>query len=462
MVEVTEATANERIRDLFNKGFTAIERNNFDYAIDVLLVCVEMEPAFLKARKFLRAAAIKRFLAKRGNPAMHHAAAILAGIPDMFKYLLAMQRKRPLKALQSAERLMSKDPLQPVFIRMLGKAAEATDFPEAAIQALTQTREHITQFPSLLHWLGKLYLKTNNTQQALQCFEELVEMNPNDADALKALKDTMAINSMNRDGWEDAARDGFRSAIKDTKESESLEREAKAVKGQKDIEALIEETLAKIEKEPANINYRRALANLYANANRLEEAIEVLETSQTLGTSRDPQIDQNIIQLRIKQFDVGIADAKADDEHEKAQALTEERDRFRFEHTQEMVKRYPNDTALRYDLGIQYYDRQMINEAIQQFQMAQRSPKHRLQAIYYLAMCFKAKKQYDLAIEQLEIADADAVVMDETRKDVLYQLGLILAETDRMERAMECFKKIYQADIGYKDVAQRIESQYET
>ncbi len=460
MVEITEATAKPQVRDFFNKGFTAIERNNYDYAIDLLLTCVDMEPAFLRARKFLRAAAIKRFLARGGNAQIRHALAFIAGLPLLLKYQLAMHQKRHLDALQIAERLMSNDPLQPVFIRALGRAAEAAEMPEIAIQTLTLVREHMSDSYSTLFWLGQLYLKTGQTQQALQCFEELVNTYPSDGEAMKALKDTMAVNSMNQDGWETAARDGFRSAIKDTKESEMLERESKAVKGDQDLEALIQEALQKIREEPENVNYRRALASLYANAKRFDEAIETLEESQKMGVGRDPQIDRNIMLIRLRKFDADMESATAGGDTETAETLRKERDAFRYEYTQDMVKRYPNDTALRFEMGIQYYQREMLNEAIQQFQLAQRNPKHRLQAIFYMGMCFKQKKQYDMAAEQMEVAIRESETMDDTRKEVLYQLGLIYLDTDREERAMECFKQIYQADIGYKDVAQRIESQY--
>ncbi len=460
MVEVTEATANERARDLFNKGFTAIERNNFDYAIVLLLSCLEMEPAFLRARKFLRATTIRRFLGRGGNLQVRHVLSALAGLPDLVKYLLAMHGKRPLEALQAAERLMSTNPLQPIFIRCLDKAAEVLEMPEITIQTLTMVREHIPDSPSTLYRLGQLYFKAGQTQLALQCFEELVNKDPHNAEALKALKDTMAVNSMNRDGWETAARDGFRSAIKDAKESETLEREAKAVRGDQDIDTMIVETEEKIRQEPANINYRRSLAGLYADAERFDEALATLEETQNLGTARDPQIDQTIMQIRVRKFDAGIEASEAAGDSAAAESARHARNAFLFEFIQEMVKRYPNDAGLRFDLGLQYYQREMISEAIQQFQAAQRSPKHRLQAVYHMAMCFKRKKQFDMAIEQLEQVAAESGAMDATRKEIIYQLGLILLETDRKDRALECFKKIYQVDIGYKDVAQRIEAQY--
>ena len=61
MAEVTLDEVTRNVRDLFNKGFGTFERGNLDYAIDMLFACVEIEPGFLQARKFLRAAEVQRF-----------------------------------------------------------------------------------------------------------------------------------------------------------------------------------------------------------------------------------------------------------------------------------------------------------------------------------------------------------------------------------------------------------------
>jgi tetratricopeptide (TPR) repeat protein len=106
------------------------------------------------------------------------------------------------------------------------------------------------------------------------------------------------------------------------------------------------------------------------------------------------------------------------------------------------------------------FDNDYVNEAIQQFQMAQRNPKNRIRALYYLGLCFKAKKQYDLATDQLNTASAELLIMDKTKKDVLYELGQVSELMGNTEKAVEFYKEIYQADISFRDVAQKIEAFY--
>jgi len=67
---------------------------------------------------------------------------------------------------------------------------------------------------------------------------------------------------------------------------------------------------------------------------------------------------------------------------------------------------------------------------------------------------------YDISIKQLSDALADLVAMDNTKKEILYEKGLIHTEIGDKEAALECFKQIYEVDYGYRDVAKRVEASY--
>jgi hypothetical protein len=67
---------------------------------------------------------------------------------------------------------------------------------------------------------------------------------------------------------------------------------------------------------------------------------------------------------------------------------------------------------------------------------------------------------FDIAVKQLSDALADLVAMDTTKKEVLYEKGLIHEEMGKKEDALDCFKQIYEVDYGYRDVATRVESSY--
>ena len=77
-----------------------------------------------------------------------------------------------------------------------------------------------------------------------------------------------------------------------------------------------------------------------------------------------------------------------------------------------------------------------------------------------LGRTFKAKSMFDLGLKQLSDAIADLHAMDNTKKEVLYEKGMIHEDMGDKSAALDCFKQIYEVDYGYRDVAQRVESSY--
>jgi len=460
MAEITLEQLPKKTRDLFNKGFSAFERGNVDYAISLLTTCVELEPAFLKARKFLRAAAVQQYKKNPPNP-ISKLINDLKSMPAFVKATAAIRAGKNLQAIVFLERVLKIDPLNVKYVKTFAQAAAAADLPEAGIMTLEVARDHSPNDISVINWLGALYLKVGRTRSARECFEKLCELCPNDPAALKSLKDAMAIDSMSSDGWQEAADSGgtYRDVMKDEKEAALLEQEAKAVKSDKDVGALITDMIAKIEAEPENINYYRALAQLYAQRDSYEEAITTLKKAQAKSPG-DPELDQTLSLTMARKFDYEIELLQAQDDPDGLLAKQQEKAQFLFDDLQERVHRYPNDLKLRFELGKMLFEYDYVNEAIQQFQLAQRNPKHRQQALFYLGMCFKKKGQHDLALQQLETASSEIVSMDATKKDILYELGSIAEVMGDSERAAGYYKQIYQVDISYKDIAAKIEKAY--
>ena len=50
--------------------------------------------------------------------------------------------------------------------------------------------------------------------------------------------------------------------------------------------------------------------------------------------------------------------------------------------------------------------------------------------------------------------------MDETKKDVVYQMGLLAEKMGSDDESLGFFKEIYGVDIKYRDISERIEEAY--
>jgi tetratricopeptide (TPR) repeat protein len=456
MAMVTKEKASRKARDLFEKGFGALDRGNLDYAIDMFLNCVDLEPGFLEARKFLRASAVRQFKEKKFG-AISHVVHTITGLPKLFM-AKALLGKKPLKALHMAEELLRKDPFNGPFVYLLCDVAEVLTMPEIAVQSLELLRDHRPNDFGVLHRLAAAYKENSQMQLARQVYDRLMQMKPNNQELNKEYKDATALATMEQGGWGKA--NSFRDMVKDTKEAESIEQESKAVKSFADLDSMITDTLVKIESEPDNVNYRRAIAELYTKSNKFEEALAALEDAQKVTGGGDPQVDRAVTSVRLKMFDREISVLTEEGDAAAAQAKQQEREEFVLLDARQRVERYPNDREFKYEYGVLLFGRGELDQAIQQFQAARQNPKQRISSLFYLARCFKGKKQYDIAREQLEQASAELPVMDGMKKDILYELGDLCDRMGQTEAAVGFFKEIYAVDISYQDVADKIEQAY--
>lgn len=456
MAEVQMEQAPRKAREHFEKGLASFERGNLDYAMDMFLLALELCPGLLKARKFLRAAAVKKAKQQKTS-ALTRAFSTLGGTGTLMK-VQSLAKKNPIEAVREAEDLLRKDPLNLTFLNAASDAAEAADMPEVALLNLELAREHNPSDAKVVEKLGSLYKAVNRMHDARMAYETLVRLRPTDPNAVKLLKDATALATMQQGGWNEAT--SYRDVMKDSKQATLLEQQAKAVKTAGDIDSLIEETRGKIEREPQNVNYKRALAELLAKAERFDEALGILAEAQQAMGGADPQIDRLISTIKVTQIDQAIKAFDAAGNEAAATAKRQEKAAFLFQNSEDLVRRYPNDLQFKYDLAVLLYERGQINEAIQQLQRAQQNPQRRIRSLYYLALCFKQKQQYDIAAEQLEKAAAELHLMDETKKDILYELGTIREAMGQPEKAVEHYKDIYAVDIGFRDVTAKIEKAY--
>lgn len=456
MAEIDIENAPRKAREHFEKGLASMERGNTDYAIEMLTLSLDVCPQLLKARRFLRAAQVKRY---RANPPSAMAKAMIP-VKAAGKQMKAqsLMKKDPIGALKASEEVLALDPYNVAFANLNAQAAVAASMPEAAILTLEVVKEANATDIKLLRQLASLYTEVSRLHDARVIYEEIARLAPNDPQAIKQLKDATALDTMQRGRWTEEG--DFRGKIKDTKEAVLLEQQSKAVKSAKDIDELITETNRKVEAEPQNINYRRALADLYVRADKYDEALEVLRVAQEITGGADPQIDRAVSSTYIKKLDFEIGQFEAAGDTEHANTWKKERHDFLLDDARDKVERYPNDLIFRFDLAVQLFERGELNEAIQHFQLAQRNPQKRIRSLYYLGLCFKAKGQTDIAAEQLQKAVSELPVMDDTKKDILYELGGLNDAMGDKEKALAYFKEIYAVDISYRDVSAKIESFY--
>jgi tetratricopeptide (TPR) repeat protein len=420
-----------------------------------------MSPGFLRARKFLRAAMVQRFLKTQTSPFRQRLAEMVA-IPRYLKTLALLRHGKAEAALLAGEKLLQVAPLCSRYACLTADAAIAAGQMEAALLTLETVYEKTPADAGLLLHLGRVYQQAEEWRKARDTFNALVNLRPHDVAAMKLLKDAEARLSMSG-SWDSVSdgegKEGYRSLIKDQQTAATLDMQAKSVVSGDDAETLIAEQQAKIAADPKNLNYHRALVRLYQQQKRFDEAIATIEAARRINAT-DPELDRLLANTRVQAYDFRIAAQQAAGAQAEAAALMEERNQFVFDDLVQRVERYPNDLRLRFELGQQYMRYEAYDDAIQQLQLAQRSPKERNEALYLLARCFRAKGQRDMALMQLDTALEQLPVMDDLRKQVLFELGEIHEEAGHLDKAFAFFREIYGADISYRDISAKMERMY--
>ena len=66
----------------------------------------------------------------------------------------------------------------------------------------------------------------------------------------------------------------------------------------------------------------------------------------------------------------------------------------------------------------------------------------------------------DLAARKFQDAIKEKPVFDDEKKELVYNLGCVLEKMNKADEAIEQFKLIYEIDIGYRDVAAKVDAYY--
>ncbi|MBR1589232.1 MAG: hypothetical protein IJ658_13020 [Kiritimatiellae bacterium] len=446
----------QKAQNFTNRGRQALEAGRYELAVELLTEALGCAPDTLETRRLLRAAQIAKY---RQNPP-----GFMAKMKCMTmrgKVLSLAKKGQGAEAMAEAEKLLAINPLDPDNIDAAVKAAESAGKPEAAAISVEAAYSCNQSDVNLLERIAAYYMAAKRYDKARDAYVKLSQLKPGDQRIIQLLKNAEAQTTMSS-GWSDSVgkKGGFQSILANQEQAKKLDQANKAMVTGEDAEALIAEKKAQIEKEPGNMNMYRALARIYMQNKRFAEAVRTLEQAQTINAA-DPELDRMLSTVRAADYEARIEDLRQEGKTEEADALEVEKDQFVFDDLATRVDRYPNDLHLRFELGYQYYiygdqDPSFYDEAVQHLQLAQKSPKDRLNALYYLAMCFLKKGQRDMAVMQLETARDQLPMMDDLKKKVVYQLGLCAEETQDYEKAYSYYKDVYSADVTFGDLNERM------
>lgn len=450
-------------REFYEKGFAGLERKNIESAIKCFEEAIKLEPGFYKARQALRQSQIQK---AKGGGAVSKIFGSLGSAPALAK-AMANAKKEPLKAMEEAEKALTSNPFSLQANKVLASAAEALDFPLTAISALENGRDANPENVDVLNELGRLYQKVEQTDKALECYERALKIQPSNADAFKGLKDATAKQAMRDGKWEDTSS-SYRDKMKDKKEAQDLENANRIFKNEDVVRSQMTEVYNQAQLQPENVVNWKKLGDLALQINEFDLANSYYEHAYALTQGADGNLGKAISETKLKKIGFLVKQKeeqlKADPENEalkqELESLKEERERNILEECEARSKRYPNDLDIKFELGRIYFRNKMIDKAMPELQSAASNPKNKVACMYWIGQCLREKGMLDMAAQRFKQAAELSVVMDNLKKDIVYNLGLTYEKMGKKAEMIEQFKMIYDSDVNYKDIGKRIEDYY--
>jgi tetratricopeptide (TPR) repeat protein len=461
MPEIPVASLDARQQKLVDNARLALERGNLDYAIEVTAQILRAQPGCLPVRRLQRVAQLRAARAKGGG-LMAKVAAGFSTAPFLFG-----GKKQPAQKLEAAEALLAKNPQNVAALRMLAEAARALGLRETVAFALDAVRELEPQDRTNRLALGEAWLDAAKPAEALKVADELLREKPADAEAQHLMRRASVAQTVTQAGWENQA--SYRDKLRDESQAVLLEQGAKLKVADTMAERLIDEHIARVAKEPENLNHYRTLVQTYRQLGAFDEALAWVRKARQQPAGRlDPTLEKTESDLAIAVLEAGVQNAEQEVARASGDAAAQARatlarqelGEFRRQEAWRQVQRYPNDFAARYALAQLLLEAGEIDGAIAQFQQAQKGPQVRVASLLGLGRCFKAKGLHDLAAAQFAAAKNELGAMDEVKKDALYELGACYETMGRADAAIAEFKAIYSEDIGFRDVAEKINAFY--
>ncbi len=439
-----------KAQTFFARAKDIAERNNFDYAINMYIEGLRLDPDNISQGHLpLRELALLRQSRKGKKPS----------IVERVKYL---RGKDMLEQMLNAEYLLAKAPDHLPYLQAMLKAAytggytKTTQWLADLLFVATNGSEHQSVHTYIL--LKDAYVSIGQYEKAIVTCKRASELKPSDhelSDEFKRLSAELTVSQGKYDQEGD-----FTKAIKDSDSQRKLQASDGVVKSDDFRETLIRDARAQHAKNPTLTQNTFNLANTLAQTETDEaenEAIELLDDAY--ASSRDFSFKQKAGEIKINQLKRNLRKSRrAAGAAQQTAELLSHLNQVQLDHWRLVVENYPTNLHAKYEYADRLLAIKQYEQAIPLFQEAQRDPRRRIPAMGKIGVCFFLKGWTTDAMEIFQQAiDSYELKEDAIAKDLQYNLGLCYEKLGENDKALEIYRKIAQIDFGFRDVSKRVD-----
>jgi hypothetical protein len=454
----------------FAQGAKVAGTGNYEYAIEMYLSGLAIDPDAKEAHQALREISMKRKA---------------SGGKDL-GFIDKMQIKRPGKDdaenMLRAERLLSYDPGNTDNMLRLIKSAHKAGFYDTVLwmgpilqkaNGDSGRNEDINKYLVL----RDIYVDLKLWKQATDACQRAMNMRPDDMELQRIVKDLGAMDTMKTGNYLEMG--SFRDSIKNMSAQRKLIEQDMDIRDMDVIARQIKEAEADYQADPNEAGKLSKLVDALVRSEMAEHearAAELLQqwyekTAQfrfrlALGKIRINQLRrQDRAELsRLRQGSKAAQESKDPKAIAEYNDLVEQYKRFQKNRNEQELKEfqlfsenYPTDMTYRYEWGVRLFALERYHDAIAMFQQARSDPKLRVDASTYLGRAFMSCGFGEEAVDTLKtVIDEYELRGDARSKELFYWYGNALELKGEAASALKSYSQLVQWDFNYRDVQARI------
>ena len=432
------------------KAEEALRRRNYDFAVELYRQLIDLDPDQGEARSGLRRALRKRHEQDGGKGKLFRA--VSGALPLSRAKTLEKLGKHDACA-RALEDYLATNPLDEEANLLLGTSLEQAGHFHSARAVYEFTAEIAPRNPQALKRAGAMMQRTGDHQRALEYFERALEADPRDQEALKARKNLAAESALSRSNAGTVTHS--RELIKDKDRSRELERSKRLVLSEEELKAELAKLEERVASTPSDPELMLQIAEVHERLGDPAAALEFVD--RALSYRKDSfELISKRGDLESKRLKKAVARADKAGKADEASALERELIAHEVADYRRRVETRPGDAQLRLALAKRLLRADDVDGALAELQRCSGEPRVRDEALFHLGQCFQRKGVLDLARKEYEHALQGCDAKSERAKEILYNLGTIAEAQGNGAEARSFYVRIYEIDIGYRDVAAKM------
>jgi tetratricopeptide (TPR) repeat protein len=437
----------------FRKATEAMNKQNWDLAVESFSMCVKFKPDNLGFRQQLRGSTQKKYN-DNGSGAGALSKTKLMGIRSRIKKGKAAKDWDEVD--KACEEGLLLNPWDVQLNTDLGEMAHARQWLNIAQFSYAMARKGDPNNVELNTKLAELLAEGGQYQEATKVWEHLYRLDPKNGKARSMITAMQTKETTERGGYEDAAN------TRDVRVNKTQAKAGEALAPGQSVENDLKHA---IRKEPEKKEHYLKLADHYRRNRNVDAAHEILEKALQIS-GNDPAVREMVEDVELDRMAVNLDLAKQaatasgkDTDRQNAAAMAQELLKREIEVLSARVERYPADLSRKYELSLRLMRIQKWQQAIPLLQKASQDPRMKSKALVALGKCFVYDKKASLARGQFERAlpELNFEQDPDLYKDAYYLSGRVCEELGDKPSAEKYYGEVLVVDYDYKDAKDRLE-----